>query len=238
AKGIQDAILPPDEFIEEYLPDSFVLFKPKDVVSGDFYWMEKKDSKLFFAAVDCTGHGVPGAFVSMVGANGLHRCLKEHRLTEPAKILDKLTELVEETFRQRKDGMDIALCALEMKNGKGKLDYAGANNSLYFIRNGELHETKPDKQPIGAYDHRQSFTNHTTELQKDDTIYVFSDGYPDQFGGPKGKKFKYRKLRELLLSIQDKTMNEQKEILDHTIEDWMGDEHEQIDDICIIGVRI
>ena len=134
--------------------------------------------------------------------------------------------------------MDIALCALEMKNGKGKLDYAGANNSLYFIRNGELHETKPDKQPIGAYDHRQSFTNHTTELQKDDTIYVFSDGYPDQFGGPKGKKFKYRKLRELLLSIQDKTMNEQKEILDHTIEDWMGDEHEQIDDICIIGVRI
>jgi len=240
AKRIQEAILPPNKVIKEYIPESLVLYKPKDIVSGDFYWMEPTEGKVLFAAVDCTGHGVPGAFVSIVGHNGLNRAVKEFGLTNPADVLDKLNELVDETFSKQeigtvKDGMDIALCSLDIDNMK--LEYAGANNPLYIIRKGELIETKADKQPVGSFDFRKPFNNHEFDLQAGDTIYIFSDGFADQFGGPKGKKFKYSKFKELLVNIQTKDMEEQREVLDNTIETWKG-ELEQIDDVCIIGVRV
>ena len=255
AKGIQDAILPSKEFIKQAFPESFILFKPKDIVSGDFYWMEKVEGRTLFAAVDCTGHGVPGAFVSMVGANGLNRSVKEYGITEPAKILDRLSALVEETFSKRKDGMDIALCAIDAK--QNTLEYAGANNPMYLIRannillvmdgltiepsvrqdNHALYEIKADKQPIGSFEGRRNFSNRILELCANDIIYVFTDGYADQFGGPKGKKFKYSKLKELFITLYQKPMEEQKEVLDKAIEDWKGT-HEQIDDICIVSVRI
>lgn len=239
AKRIQAAILPPERLLKEVLPEHFILYKPKDIVSGDFYWLEKVKDRILFAAVDCTGHGVPGAMVSVVGHNALNRCVKEFGLTDPARILDKLTQLVEETFERSenevKDGMDISLCSLDMTDNK--LQWAGANNPLWLLRDGKIQEIKADKQPIGKFENRKPFTSHTIQLQKDDSIYILTDGYADQFGGPKGKKFKYRQLEEHLLASHQKSMEEQKQILDKAFEDWKA-ELEQIDDVCIIGVRL
>ena len=239
AKRIQNAILPPAKLFKEALPESFVLFKPKDIVSGDFYWLEKVGDKVLYAAVDCTGHGVPGAMVSVVGHNGLNRAVKEFGLTEPAAILDKLTQLVEETFERSesevKDGMDISLCCLDAS--ALTLEWSGANNPIWIIRDGKIIPIKPDKQPIGKFDYRKPFTNHLFNLKKGDSIYVFTDGFADQFGGPKGKKFKYKQLEELLIGIQSVSMEEQKTALDKAYENWRGD-LEQIDDVCIIGVKI
>jgi len=248
AKRIQTAILPPEKLVKEYLENSFIYYKPKDIVAGDFYWMktigDDKDTVLF-AAADCTGHGVPGAMVSVVCNNALNRSIKEYNLIDPAKILDKTREIVIEEFSMNngsaddnrmdyvKDGMDIALCAL---NGN-KLHYAGANNPLWIIRNGEVIITKANKQPIGNYRSSEPFTAHSFDLQKGDTIYIFSDGYVDQFGGPKGKKFMAKSLKKLLLSIQDKSMEQQRDAIDKSFEDWRGG-IEQVDDICLIGVRI
>lgn len=243
AKRIQDAILPPDDFIKQHLPNTFVLFKPKDIVSGDFYWMESRQDKVIFAAVDCTGHGVPGAFMSIVGHNVLDRVVGEGHITEPAQILDELNKGIGETLRQSnledntvRDGMDIAMCALD--RARGILQFAGAYNPLWLIRNGELTEIKADKFPIGnsRLGDTHKFTNHEIQLQKGDTVYIFSDGYCDQFGGPAGKKFKASALRSLLLSSQHLSMAEQHVLLDKTIEDWRG-HHEQVDDILIIGTR-
>jgi serine phosphatase RsbU (regulator of sigma subunit) len=256
AKRIQSAILPPDKVVKEYLKESFILYKPKDIVAGDFYWMENIKSEesrvmsdenpifntqhsqlVLFAAADCTGHGVPGAMVSVVCNNALNRSVREYGLTDPGEILDKTRELVIEEFEKSdeevKDGMDIALCSLE----NNKLKYAGANNPLWIIRNGEIIETKANKQPIGKFDNPLTFTSHSFDLQKGDSIYIFSDGFVDQFGGEKGKKFKAKALRKLLLSIQDKEMEEQRTIIDNTFESWKGN-LEQIDDVCVIGVRI
>ncbi len=240
AKRFQDSFLPSKEFMDENLQNYFVLFKPKDIVSGDFYWVNKHADKIFFSVIDCTGHGVPGAFVSIVAFVHIQRSLVVHNKTIPGEMLDKLNDGVLEFFRQQgssniKDGMDIALCALD--RSKMKLEFSGANNSAYLIRNGEIKELKADKQPIGEYLTRKDFTNNEIALVKGDTIYSFSDGYPDQFGGPKGKKFKYSQLENLLLSIQNKTMAEQKEILNDTIEKWKGS-LEQVDDICVFGVRV
>lgn len=242
AKRIQNAILPVADFWETSLPNSFVLYKPKDIVSGDFYWMQKKQNKVMIAAVDCTGHGVPGAFMSIVGNNQLNYAVNVKGARKANDILDHLNSGVTQSLHQKKtgssvkDGMDISLCSIDMK--EKSLDYSGAYNPLYLIRNGELQIFKGDKFPIGAFmdEELQHFTNQHIELQEGDTIYVFSDGYPDQFGGPKGKKFKYRQFQELLLEIQEKSMPEQKEILDKTINDWMG-ELEQVDDILVIGAR-
>ena len=240
AKRIQDAILPPHEIVRNLLPDAFVLYKPKDIVSGDFYWVTEKAGKIYFAVVDCTGHGVPGAFVSIIGHNGLYRSINEFQLTKPAEILDKLTELVEETFGQNNktqinDGMDIALCCYDPKTKQ--LEFAGANNPLYIIRNKELIETKGDKQPIGAFEHRRKFTNHSIELKHDDSLYIFSDGFADQFGGEAKKKFKYNQFKNMLATMNGTPMPEQRELLNKTIVTWMG-ELEQVDDICVIGVKI
>ena len=249
AKRIQEAILPSNEILAKSLPDFFVFYKPKDIVSGDFYWAHTlSDKKILFAAVDCTGHGVPGAFVSIVGFNGLNRAVKEFGFTQPAKILDELNILVDETFLSHgsttsiKDGMDINLCALEyLPDGNARLEFAAANNPLWIFRKTEpvlFEEVKADMQPIGAFFNRKPFTNHEILLNKGDCFYIFSDGYADQFGGDKGKKYKYKKFRELLAAMNDKPMEEQKEIINSEIVNWMEGEYEQIDDMCIIGVRV
>jgi len=237
AKRIQSAILPPIKVVKEYLKESFIVYKPKDVVAGDFYWMENRGNKVLFAAADCTGHGVPGAMVSVVCNNALNRSVREHGLTDPGEILNKTREIVvaefEKSEEEVKDGMDIAICSLEGM----KLQYAGAHNPLWIIRNGEIIETKANKQPIGQFENPKPYTTHSFDLEKRDTIYIFSDGYVDQFGGERGKKFKAKAFRELLLSIQDKPMEEQNTLIDESFETWKGD-LEQIDDVCVIGVRV
>jgi tetratricopeptide (TPR) repeat protein len=216
AKRIQNAILPPDKVVKQHLKESFILYMPKDIVAGDFYWLETKNNTILFAACDCTGHGVPGAMVSVICNNGLNRSVKEFGLLEPGKILDKTREIVVAEFEKSeedvKDGMDISLCAL---NGN-HLQWAGANNPLWIIRNGELLEYAPNKQPIGKVDNPTPFTTHHIELQQGDRLYIFSDGYADQFGGEKGKKFKAANLKKLLLSIQHESMEQQKNILQQT----------------------
>ncbi len=239
AKRIQSAILPADKIVKEYLRDSFILYKPKDIVAGDFYWMEHKDNKVLFAAADCTGHGVPGAMVSVVCNNGLNRSVREHGLTEPGEILDKTKEIViaefEKSEEEVKDGMDVALCSLEANT----LKYAGAHNPLWIIRKGAetIEEIKANKQPIGKYDNPLPYTTHTIQLNNGDSFYIFSDGYADQFGGEKGKKFKAANFKRLLLSIQNESMERQKELIDQAFEKWKGD-IEQLDDVCVIGVRV
>ncbi len=237
AKRIQSAILPPSKVVKEYLQESFILYKPKDIVAGDFYWLEQVKGKVLFAAADCTGHGVPGAMVSVVCNNALNRSVREYGLTDPGEILNKTRAIVIQEFEKSdeevKDGMDIAICSLEGKT----LQYAGAHNPLWIIRNGEILETKANKQPIGQFDNPEPYTTHTFKLEKGDSIYIFSDGYVDQFGGEKGKKFKANAFRTLLLSIQDKPMEEQKTILNESFETWRGS-LEQIDDVCVIGVNI
>jgi len=260
AKRIQEAILPPAKLVKESVEKSFILFKPKDIVSGDFYWMAVKQQIVLFSVVDCTGHGVPGAFMSIVGYNNLNQAVNEQNLIHPGEILDKLNKLVELTLhsgegKEVKDGMDIALCALDIKTNM--LEYSGANNPLYLVRSAKhpftykdekycaitenqdfsLYEIKANRQPIGAYIHRESFTNHSIQLMAGDSIYIFSDGFPDQFGGPTGRKFKYKPFKELLLSIQEFDMVAQRKLLDKAIEDWKGS-YEQVDDICVIGVRV
>lgn len=243
AKRIQSAILPPDHVVKEKLKDSFILYKPKDIVAGDFYWMEPVGNDIYFAAADCTGHGVPGAMVSVVCSNALSKALVEEKITDPGMILNRTRDIVTARFGQSdeeiKDGMDIALCALRSHADTHTLNYAGANNPLWIIRKGadEVEEIKADKQPIGKFAMEAPFTTHAAQLNPGDTIYIFSDGYPDQFGGDKGKKFKSGRMKELLLSIQHLSMEDQKQKLDAHFESWRGD-LEQIDDVCVIGVRI
>ncbi len=257
AKRIQEAILPMPQFLLNYFHNMFVLFKPKDIVSGDFYWFVPDENEtLLFAVVDCTGHGVPGAFMSIVGYNSLNQTIKEYHLHEPGQMLDQLNILVEQALHSSeqdiKDGMDIALCALNTKTSIIK--YAGANNPLYLIRSKAndapkpsekyietnthyLFEIKATSQPIGAYLKHFNFENNEIQLYKDDTIYIFSDGFADQFGGKEGKKLKYKPFKELLLSIQTQNMEQQKNSLNKFFEEWRG-EHEQIDDVCVMGLKI
>ena len=239
AKRLQDAILPTTEVISSSLSENFVLYTPKDIVAGDFYWLEKVGDKVLFAAADCTGHGVPGALVSVVCHNALNRAVREFSLIKPSQILDKVTDLVIETFEKSteevKDGMDIALCSFDMKTKE--VQYAGANNSLYYIRDGAFNEIKPTKQPVGKYDNRKDFENHILKVEIGDVFYLFTDGYPDQFGGEKGKKFKYKPFKELLAEIALEPMSIQKEKLNTSFNDWKG-EYVQVDDVCVIGVRI
>jgi len=244
AKRIQTAILPPDRMLREFLPNSFVLYKPKDIVAGDFYWLEVKGNKVFFAAADCTGHGVPGAMVSVICNNALNRSVREFDLNDPAKILDQTRELVIQEFEKSdeevKDGMDISLAVLNTDNGA--LQWAGANNPLWVIkpekegRQAELVEVKADKQPIGKYALESPFNSHSIQLESGDTIYLFSDGFPDQFGGVNGKKYKSGKFKRTLIELAQTSIDQQKELLNMEFENWRG-ENEQIDDVCVIGVK-
>jgi serine phosphatase RsbU (regulator of sigma subunit)/ligand-binding sensor domain-containing protein len=286
AKRLQRAILPPIKQVNELLPNSFIYYKPKDIVAGDFYWLEtytpnqlsqsntkieenqQPDSVILLAAADCTGHGVPGALVSVVCSNALNRAVKEFKLTTPNTILDKVRELVIETFEKSesevKDGMDISLVSIQQVNASGEnhrqedgvqpshtVMWSGANNPLWIVRKNELGlaeliEIKGDKQPIGKYENPTPFTLHRVELCKGDTIYLFTDGFPDQFGGPKGKKFMYKAFKELILNINDLPMEEQLTNIRTVFHEWKNFEsqtserleYEQVDDVCVIGVRI
>ena len=242
AKRIQTAILPPDKLFNSQLSSAFVLYLPKDIVAGDFYWMEPfaeaSGSKgVMFAAADCTGHGVPGAMVSVICNSALNRSVREFGLSDPGKILDKTREIVLEEFEKSeeevKDGMDIALCKLQDK----KLEFAGAHNPLWIVRNGEIIEQKGDKQPVGKFEKSTPFTTAKVDLQDGDTFYIFSDGFADQFGGEKGKKYKAKNFKQFLISIQDRDISEHEKLLKNEFNSWK-ENFEQLDDVCVIGVRV
>ncbi len=287
AKRLQDAIMPPEKEIYDNMPDSFILYKPKDIVAGDFYFADHKGDYFFIAAADCTGHGVPGAMVSMVCSSALNRAVEEFGLINPGEILDKVTELVVDTFKRSnqevKDGMDISLAVINTKSRE--ISWAGANNPLWYIPgavssikdlnncpaeftcltgrqvsasvlnskeqtlkqlqgNLEISKQKPDlkeitatKQPVGKSDTYKLFTTHVLKLAKGSLLYLFTDGFADQFGGPKGKKFKYKQLAELIFKHKHLNMKQQREILEKAFNSWKGD-LEQIDDVCIIGLRL
>jgi serine phosphatase RsbU (regulator of sigma subunit) len=242
ASRIQKAVLPSTTLISDALPEHFVLFMPRDIVSGDFYWMTQKDDKIILVAADCTGHGVPGAFMSMLGVSFLYEIVNKENVIQPATILNHLRNHIKTTlsqtgkFDEQKDGMDISLCVIDKK--AMRLEWAGAYNPLYLIRNGELTEIKADKMPVAVHlnDH-MSFTNHEVDINSGDSYYMFSDGYSDQFGGTDGRKFMSKKFKELLTTIYDKSMEDQKEILQSAHFNWKG-EHEQVDDILVIGFRV
>jgi serine phosphatase RsbU (regulator of sigma subunit) len=241
AKRIQTAILPPPRIVKEFLKNSFVLYLPKDIVAGDFYWMESMDDKIYFAACDCTGHGVPGAMVSVVCNNALNRALNEFGERDPAKLFDKTRELVLENFAKSdeevQDGMDASLAVLDVETKK--MLWSGANNPLwiYRIKSNFIEEIKADKQPIGKGYENKPFTTHKVDLNEGDIIYLFTDGYADQFGGDKGRKLTKEKFKDLLFSIAEMPMEKQRDELLNFHDVYRGSE-EQVDDICIIGVRV
>lgn len=244
SKHIQQAMLPDESLFSANSGEHFILYRPKDIVSGDFYWAEQINDTFYFSVVDCTGHGVPGAMVSIIGFNGLNRCLKEMNLTKTGEILDHLSEFVQSTLSNDrnniKDGMDMALCAINKSNNISNgvnIQFSGANNGVYVVSNGELIETKPDKQPIGHYEDKKAFQTQQLSLKKGDCLYLFSDGYADQFGGPKGKKMKYKTFKDELIKVANQSMEQQKAHLNSFFENWMGD-NEQIDDVCVIGIRL
>lgn len=243
AERIQQAILPPDKIWNELLPQSFVFYKPKDILSGDFYWIEQKGDLVFVAAADCTGHGVPGALISIVNYNLLNKAVLEKDLNDAADVLNyvnkQLTVSLHQTYQESsiRDGMDISLCVINTKTLE--LIYAGANNPIYVINNGALVQHNADKFPVGAFieDQIQSFTSQKIQLQKGNLLYLFSDGFADQFGGPKGKKFKYQQLKNILTQNADKPMPQQHTILKQEFDSWKG-QLEQIDDVLVIGIKV
>ena len=226
----------------------FILYKPKDIVSGDFYYAlsyksaESKKEIFYICAADCTGHGVPGAFMSMLGVSSLNEAILEKNISNPNEILNDIRSTIitslnpEGSDEEAKDGMDCVLCAYDFE--EKILHYAAANNPLWVIRNGELEEYKADKMPVGKYgDANKSFSHQNLNLQEGDVIYIFTDGYADQFGGPKGKKFKYKQLEEKLMEVHQKPLFEQKNILAKVFDEWKGN-MEQVDDVLVIGMRI
>ncbi|MFC2086272.1 SpoIIE family protein phosphatase [Bacteroidota bacterium] len=246
AKRIQSAILPPETYITELLHENFIFYKPRDIVSGDFYWIKQVNHYIILIAADCTGHGVPGAFMSMLGISYLNEIVQRREITQANQVLNELRSQIKHSLRQHgqrdesKDGMDIALCILDTKNNM--MQYAGAYNPLYLFRdvNGEpeLKEIKADRMPVGFFHGKdKSFTNHEIQLEMGDTLYIFSDGFMDQIGGKGDKKYMSKNFKNLLLGIHEQPMYKQKEILDKTLTDWMG-EFPQLDDILIIGVRV
>jgi len=285
ATRLQEAILPEEKILEKYISEHFILFKPKDKVSGDFYWWTHIENHTVITAADSTGHGVPGAFMSMLGSSFLREIVQKEYITHTGVILRKLRKEIIKALKQtgeagtQKDGMDMALISIDHETNM--VQFSGANNPLYIIKNGELeitnesrsfikefvilneakrseksldnqsrsfakaqddnskllYEVKPDKMPIAIYEKMDAFTTHEIQLEKGDMLYMFSDGYADQFGGPKGKKFKYKAFKRLLLENAHKSMEEQKEILNQAFEDWKGQE-EQIDDVVVVGIRI
>ncbi|MEO1051148.1 MAG: SpoIIE family protein phosphatase [Bacteroidota bacterium] len=254
ASRIQNAILPTYEQIESHLPHSFVFFRPREVVSGDFYWFSyvegMQDSfinikeKVIITAVDCTGHGVPGAFMSMIGSSILNRTVNNRGITSPDKILDELHKGVREELNQdatqNKDGMDMALCVIHPEDRV--IEFAGAKNPMIYIQDGELIQIKGDKYPIGGVDRKgkteRKFNKHRVLFDKPTTVYLLSDGFQDQFGGPEGRKYMIKRLKNLFLEIYEKPMKEQQQIIESALEDWMKPNHKQIDDILVIGFKV
>jgi len=242
AKRIQNAILPNSRLISKVLPDSFILYKPRDVVSGDFPWFVQIKNDIFIAAVDCTGHGVPGALLSLIGYFLLNDIVRSRKITEPGKILDLLDEGVTQTLRQdqddsaTKDGMDIALCRI---NSEARtVEYAGAHRPLYFMKGGVMDEVKGNKFPIGGgiYKNQTNFTTTKLQLGKGDSFYFSSDGFPDQFGGPEVRKFGPKKTREIIERVHQSPMQDAAHVFDSEWEAWKG-EHKQTDDVLLIGIK-
>jgi serine phosphatase RsbU (regulator of sigma subunit) len=241
AQRIQEALLPSEDYFRRHFKDSFIFFKPKDIVSGDFYWIEEKGDKIFIVGADCTGHGVPGALMSMIGMEIIEKTINEDGIDVPSEILSVLNKGLEKTFSRAKnigtiirDGMDIGLCVIDRQNRKA--EYAGAFFPLYLIRENSLVEIKGDKLIIGMNPSGIAYTNYEIELKEDDILYIFSDGYVDQFGGTENKKFMYRRFRYLLNTIHRFPVNDQKSILDDNIKTWMSG-NPQIDDIMVIGFK-
>jgi serine phosphatase RsbU (regulator of sigma subunit) len=241
AQRIQEALLPSEAYFRKHFKDSFILFKPKDIVSGDFYWIEEKGDKIFIVAADCTGHGVPGALMSMIGLEIIEKTIIEDNIEIPSLVLAVMDKGLEKTFSRAKnigtiirDGMDVGLCVIDRK--KKKIEYSGAFFPLYLIRDNNLIEIKGDKLIIGMNPAGLSYKNHELDILEDDIFYIFSDGYVDQFGGRENKKFMYRRFRYLLMTIHSFPMNDQKSILEDNIKTWMSG-NDQVDDIMVIGFR-
>lgn len=239
AKTLQDAAIPSMNYFRSILPQSFIYYQPKDIVAGDFYWIYKLKNKILVAAADCTGHGVPGAMVSIVCLNAINRCVDEFKLTEPSKILDKTSEIIQQSFRQSEnnvqDGMDIALVLLDPDNGTGY--FSGANNPLWILKNEDVTEITGDSQPVGKQHKPNPFSQYEFKLEKDSTLFLFTDGFADQFGGPNGKKLKARSFKSQLASLHNTPITEMAAPLEAFFNKWKGD-LEQVDDILVIGIRI
>lgn len=241
AKRIQAAVLPDVNLICKAFSDCFILYLPKDIVSGDFFAFNNKDNRVIIAAGDCTGHGVTGAFLSLIGSFLINQIINQKNSTEPSHILHQLNEGIIEALKQKEgdlnDGMDISVCSFDLRNNT--LQYAGANRPCYIIRNNELIIYAANKFPVGGLqvDHNNQFEQHTIELQKNDSVYIFTDGYADQFGGEHGKKLMTKKMKELLISIQQMNMKEQQNQLNNYLNDWKGN-YEQVDDVLVIGIKI
>jgi serine phosphatase RsbU (regulator of sigma subunit)/Tfp pilus assembly protein PilF len=246
AKRIQSAILPPEVYINELLNENFILYLPKDIISGDFYWIKQVKNYIILTSADCTGHGVPAAFMSMLGISCLNEIVQSREVTQANQILNELRKEIKHSLRQTgkkeemRDGMDIALCVIDTKNNT--MQYSGAHNPLYIISNNngnsEIKEIKADSMPVGIHFlGDKSFTNHEVQLEIGDAFYIFSDGYTDQIGGENNHRFTSERFKKLLLTIYDQPLYEQKEILENTLKDWMG-AHPQTDDILVIGVRV
>lgn len=240
ASYMQQALLPSEEYFKSIIPDSFIFYKPKDIVSGDFYWLTKRKGKIFIVAADCTGHGVPGAFMSMIGVELLNKIILDQDIEQPSEILKILGRGLERTFNTAsevksllKTGMDMGLCAIDEK--KGEMQYSGAFLPLYIIRDNKLTEIKGERLTIGLMG-ELSFINHSMKIHEGDIIYLFTDGYADQFGGPNDKKFMYRRFRHLLLTIHTFPLEEQKMIINESMDTWkMG--ADQVDDMLVIGIK-
>ncbi len=241
AQRIQEALLPSEEYFRTHFKDSFIFFRPKDIISGDFYWIEDRGDKIFIVGADCTGHGVPGALISMIGLEIIEKTINEDNISIPSEILAVLNRELEKTFNRQKnigtiirDGMDIGLCVIDRSTRKA--EYAGAFFPLYLIRDNSLIEFKGDKMIIGMNPLGVTYTNHVFDVKDNDILYIFSDGYVDQFGGSENKKFMYRRFRYLLTRIHRFPLNDQKAILDENINKWMAG-NPQVDDIMVIGFK-
>ena len=241
AQRIQEALLPSEQYLKRYFDDSFIYYKPKDIISGDFYWIGENGNIIFVVAADCTGHGVPGALMSMIGHELLNKIINIDKISKPATILSLMSHDLENIFSREKniglvirDGMDIGICAVDSE--KKKVSFAGAFFPLYILRDDKLVNLEGDKHTLGMNIHGLSYTNREIEIYKDDMLYLFSDGYVDQFGGSENKKFMYRRFRYLLMTIYKFPVEDQKAILDENIKTWMG-ENDQIDDMLIIGFK-
>jgi serine phosphatase RsbU (regulator of sigma subunit) len=245
ARNIQMASIPAEDRFHQAFDQSFVFYKPKDIVSGDFYWIYEADQVIYYATGDCTGHGVPGGFMTMLGLTFLEEIIAGRRIEDPAEVLNLLRAKIINALNQngsigeQKDGMDITICRVDKTNNT--LSYASANNSLYVIRRNEdapiMEKLPADRQPCGFYHNNQPFTTRTVQLKQGDCIYTLTDGYADQFGGPKGKKFRVKELENILLKACHKTFKEQRDVLSNELNKWQGN-LEQVDDVLIIGVSV
>lgn len=240
ARRLQEAILPPGNVLKKLLKNYFIFYKPKDIVSGDFYWVSERNGCVYAAAVDCTGHGVPGAFMSIVGYNNLNQTIEELDGGSPAEILTELNKLITEALHQKdgdtRDGMDMSLVKIDRKNKT--IEFAGANNPLYLVRNKHLTEFKGDKYAIGSYYEKETkiFTNHQFKFEEGDMLYLFTDGFADQFGGAKGKKIMYKNFRNLIIEVSDKDCDQQRILIEQYFNNWKGN-LDQVDDVLVMGIR-